>query len=184
MRLLVGLWKTQLFSADERILKSNFPWLGATVTRLPIGKSKASFSILGFSFASKRRVHVLIFSLRRMSGHISYSWPLKRQIQMHEGFEYASNKKKEGLIWPTSINKTHSCVVKIVGKSMNEIMKNRWCIYDLRTKYNVLRRRTIPLHWKWKLTLSVWHLLANKTNKHLRRPFSKVKRKSLKQNDY
>ena len=100
---------------------------------------------------------------------ISYSWPLKRQIQMHEGFEYASNKKKEGLIWPTSINKTHSCVVKIVGKSMNEIMKNRWCIYDLRTKYNVLRR-TIPLHWKWKLTLSVWHLLANKTNKHLPKP--------------
>ena len=36
------------------------------------------------------------------------SWPPKLQIQTHELFEWAPNKRRKGLIWHTSIDKTHS----------------------------------------------------------------------------
>ena len=54
---------------------------------------------------------------------------------MQERFGKAPNKRRKGLIWPTSVDKIHSCdFVSFKLQIQERNNENEWYIYDLQCK--------------------------------------------------
>lgn len=69
--------------------------------------------------------------------------PPRRAIQMYERFEQAPNKGREGLIWPISVDKTHSRNFVALKWQIHGLNKLQLSPYSVSAKTDVIKELKI-----------------------------------------